>query len=350
MIKSSEFAQILPENGLKQDKIQCPVCESIGSFELVEEINGHIMLRCNNCLLEFDKSMKQEPFYYESHYYDATPAYKQFEKVSYRDYLQRGKKLFEDVKWQPYSIALKWIKDNLSQGDAVVDLGCGYGWFLAALEAGGFKGIGVEVSDKIVKMLKVKGFDVFYGPLVNCPEKFCRPKAITTFEVIEHISDPVGILKEAYNKFPCIPIIISVPNPQSWAVKMGIRSYCDYPPNHLTRWPEKSLKAALNSAGYREVDFIKSRIFAREVYAGFIIWLTYKLGLRRKGYFGETSHSTYVKNKRKFLNEFIRLVYPMLNVANKILAIILLPLAGIIAFLLNKQKIASFSYVAVGRP
>lgn len=315
----------------------------------VEETNGYVMLTCNLCALEFVQSMQETGFYYENLYYNATPALKYIEKLSHQDYLKKGKRLFNDTDWQPYNTALRWLSDNLKQGDTILDLGCSTGWFLAALEAVGFKAIGVDVSDRIVDLLKRKGFTVFRGPLENCASKFCEPKAITMFEVLEHIHDPLSILKEIANRFPGVPLIISVPANSSWTVNLGIRSYCDYPPNHLTRWSESNLKIALGLAGYDRIDLIYPKITASEIYGGILIWLTFKLGLRKKGYFGELESTSQLPAKKSLLNRLIRVLYPVLNIINNFLDFLFFPIAKVIAFVLNKRGFTSFSLIVIAR-
>ena len=242
---------------------------------------------------------------------------------------------------------MRWLSGNLKQGDTILDLGCSTGWFLAALEGGGFEAIGLDVSDRIVKLLKEKKFNVFRGPLGKCPVKFCNPNAITMFEVLEHLHEPLSILKEVYRRFPDVSLIISVPAPSSWTVKLGIRSYCDYPPNHLTRWSEANLKIALNSVGYDNIDFIYPKITASEIYGGILIWLTFKLGLRKKGYFGELESTSELPSKKGFLGRLIRVSYPMLNLINNLANFLSFPLAKVIAAVLNKKRFTSFSLIVI---
>lgn len=332
-----------------EDQTSCPVCDSTGPFALSEETKEDVILRCNNCSLEFAKSMRNNPYYYEQLYYNATPGLEELEKLSYEAYLNTGKKLLHDTSWQPYNSGLKWILEHLKENDTVLDIGCGAGWILATLEAGGFNAVGVEVSERVVNVLRGKGFNVFRGPLETCPEEICKPQAVTMFEVLEHLQDPVKVLKEINKRFPEVPLIISVPTPKSWTVNLGIRSYCDYPPNHLTRWTEKSLRLALACAGYKSQDFIYSRIPAKEIYAGIIIWLMFRMGLRRKGYFGEINSTNEAGSNKKILNALVRLLYPVLNLANKLLEALFLPFGKIAAVLLNMRRFTSFCVIVIAQ-
>lgn len=330
-----------------QEESECPICKSKGIFSRIEETNGYVMLRCGSCFLEFAQTMNETLPYYENLYYNATPALKYIEKLTHEQYLKKGKQLFKNKNWQPYNTVLRWLSDNLKPGDVVLDLGCSTGWFMAALEAGGFRAVGMDVSDRIINLLKMKGFTVFRGPLENCPQAFCNPDSITMFEVLEHLHDPVSVLKEIYSRFSDIPFIISVPADSSWTVELGIRSYCDYPPNHLTRWSELSLKKALNTAGYKSVDLIYPKISASEIYGGILIWLTFKLGLRKRGYFGELENASHLPAKMNLLNRSIRFLYPILNLINNVSGFFFFPLAKIIAFILNKRKLTSFSLIVI---
>lgn len=332
-----------------EGQLKCPVCGSRGPFDPAEDTPDDTILKCNNCSLEFARSMQTGPAYYEDFYYNATPALEKLEKLSYDDYLKAGKRLFRDTSWQPHNTGIKWIAAHLKPGETVLDIGCGAGWLMATLEAGGFKPVGVEVSERAVSILRKKGFDVVRGPLEASPEEFCNPRAITMFEVLEHLQQPMDMLKEIHARFPAAPLILSVPTPKSWTVNLGIRSYCDYPPNHLTRWTEKSLSLALGLAGYKSVQFIYPRIPVREIYGGIIIWLMFKLGLRRRGYFGEINKAGEAKDKRVFLNNAVRIFYPLLNLLNKLAEILFLPFAAIIAAILNKKGFTSFCVVTIAQ-
>lgn len=87
------------------------------------------------------------------------------------------------------------------------------------------------------------------------PEKF---DVITSFEVMEHIKDPIVFLKDI-NKLLKNDgfMLISVPNliKTRYLEQTKVRELGDYPPHHLTLWTEKGLESALKRAGFADFAF-----------------------------------------------------------------------------------------------
>ena len=134
----------------------------------------------------------------------------------------------------------------------MLDVGCAAGHFLRMAAARGYDVEGLEVDDRFVKMARDAGTPVTKGIL---DEAFARSRAgtcdvVSMLEVLEHVDDPRGFLKLAARILkPGGRLLVAVPD-NSRPTPFG-RDYFDYPPHHLTRWKQKPLGLALESAGLR---------------------------------------------------------------------------------------------------
>jgi SAM-dependent methyltransferase len=83
---------------------------------------------------------------------------------------------------------------GLPSDGRILDLGCATGDFLAYATAAGFRPTGVDLNPGLAKKSMDRGFDVHCGDLreLNLPAEF---DAVTLWDVIEHVDDPVGVLR-----------------------------------------------------------------------------------------------------------------------------------------------------------
>jgi hypothetical protein len=68
-------------------------------------------------------------------------------------------------------------------------------------------------------------------------------------EVLEHLVDPLGTLKQLLHLFPRTVILASVPSPFRIRAVQGPREAWDWPPNHLTRFTPRGLFQLFKRAG-----------------------------------------------------------------------------------------------------
>jgi hypothetical protein len=124
---------------------------------------------------------------------------------------------------------------------------------LGALRAAGFTPYGLEVAHAPVDTLTKKGFSVYYSETGESGVGWPAPVLIAAFEVLEHLSDPVGFLTRLCAQHSHAELMLSVPDERRWFL-LGGREAHDYPPNHLTPWSEEALGIALDRAGFRHIE------------------------------------------------------------------------------------------------
>jgi hypothetical protein len=112
---------------------------------------------------------------------------------------------------------------------------------------------GLDVGESNVAVLREKGFRCATAEVGAYPAGWPEPRAVTLFEVLEHLPDPLALLGAVRERFPEAPLVLSVPSPRRWTRLGGERDLADWPPNHLTRWTRESLERALRQVGYRDV-------------------------------------------------------------------------------------------------
>lgn len=329
--------------------IRCPACLSMGPFTKVEEINDYTILRCLSCGLEFTRTMRYDSMYYERMHYAEDDNLNTVSALSREDFLKKAGRMLNDPGWVPHNIVFKWIENNFKKGSTVLDLGCGVGLFLGGLESRGFKAIGVEVSTKVVEMLKAKGFRVYLGPFEKINTDIGKPDLVILLGVIEHVEDPVELLKNIHRRFPEASLLISIPSPKRWDFGMGIRNYWDYPPNHLTPlWSEKSLDITLKRAGFNLKEWIFPEPIADELWFVFLDLLFCRLGMRRKGYFMGLTNK--VDTNRNLFKDAVKLCYPLLKILNFIAKFIAEPFLRLRALKLRRKGYSGLSAFAVAKP
>lgn len=79
---------------------------------------------------------------------------------------------------------------------SLLDVGCSSGAFMAAARSRGFAVRGVEPAPRAAKTARDEGFDVYCGTLEQAAFPAQSFDAITLLEVIEHLRDPVALLRE----------------------------------------------------------------------------------------------------------------------------------------------------------
>lgn len=197
---------------------KCPVCKNLKKKKYITKYNIPIVT-CMRCNLTY-----------------ATRQPKNFDDVySQSDYLKKS--ILSYDKTRKYRIKrfglerIKIIKKYKKKGK-LLDFGCGTGWFLEGASKF-YESYGVEYSDSIREWLSKKLNITSFKTLASIKkEKF---DIITVFDVIEHVPDPLFLLKNLKKKLKKNGImLIYTPNINSLGFNfLGIKNNLLCPPNHL---------------------------------------------------------------------------------------------------------------------
>jgi SAM-dependent methyltransferase len=241
---------------------RCVVCGS-RNWSITEEWKGYRLATCSECGLVFTVNPDYEAERYVAAYQQSpeegpVPLDHRYMYAAPEKRLELEAMAFfvPPPRLTPTErLALKWLKAHAPSGAQIIDCGCGAGRFLRALNKAGFRGAGVEISETLVELLNRSGLLAVRGLASDFPWDKPAPFAITLFEVLEHIPNPLELVKTLKNRFPNTRVLASCPSPRRAVLLLhGKRGISDFPPNHFIRWTPRALENAFTKAGYTTVQ------------------------------------------------------------------------------------------------
>lgn len=137
-------------------------------------------------------------------------------------------------------------------GQRLLDFGCGNGEFLLFARAIGWQAIGIDADVGAVAMARSRGLSVLQGGIEALEDGLGRFDGITLAHVIEHVHDPVELLRRCHDLLaPGGWLWLETPNLDSQghlryeATWRGLE-----PPRHLVLFTRDSLAQVLRKAGF----------------------------------------------------------------------------------------------------
>lgn len=179
-----------------------------------------------------------------------------FESQGYYDryWSERDWQRTADRSRERGALALKLLEEGRSR--RLLEVGCGPGWALEVLQAGGFKVQGVDISLVAVeearrRSLEVQQADITTGdfPASDAPE------VIVALEVLEHVLDPFQVLKTLCSRLaPGGQVVVSLPNELHIAARLqmlvGRLPFGGHDDPHLRHFDRRQQRRLLKAAGY----------------------------------------------------------------------------------------------------
>lgn len=150
-------------------------------------------------------------------------------------------------------------------GIRVLDVGCSRGQFVAAAIATGFSAEGVEPAPRIAEAARAAGVPVNTGLLEDQQYADGSFDALTLFEVIEHLREPLPLLAECRRVLkPGGILLVSTANAESWtAAAMGARwDYFDMQKDggHISFYNPRSMAKVAAAAGFEVARLDTARV------------------------------------------------------------------------------------------
>jgi SAM-dependent methyltransferase len=138
-------------------------------------------------------------------------------------------------------------------GGSTLDVGCGYGYFLAAAEAAGFEAWGVDLAPLAVEVAR-RRFPgrVFAGSPADVAELARRRfDLVFASHVIEHVADPVGFLRDLAGRVSDSGVLVLVtPNVRSLLARVSGRRWVSFKvPEHLAYYSPATIRRLAAAAG-----------------------------------------------------------------------------------------------------
>ena len=146
---------------------------------------------------------------------------------------------------------------QFKEGGALLDLGCSSGAFLEFIKGESWKLFGIEMSPDCARRAEAKtGANVFVGDIPDAPFPHESFDAITCFDVLEHLYEPLRVLTKVHEWLkPGGIFYVQVPNIDSAEARVfGSYWHGLELPRHLFHYSPASLKFLAETAGLQEVS------------------------------------------------------------------------------------------------
>jgi SAM-dependent methyltransferase len=134
-------------------------------------------------------------------------------------------------------------------GGRLLDVGAGSGMLVEEARLLGFEAEGIEPSRWLQERAAERGLPVHLGTL---PSPAVRPPydVVTLIDVIEHVSDPVGLLREAAGHLaPEGLVAVVTPDVGSLAARLFGRRWWHFRVAHIGYFSRATLESTLGAAG-----------------------------------------------------------------------------------------------------
>ncbi len=134
----------------------------------------------------------------------------------------------------------------------LLDFGCGGGSYLSRMRKQGWKAAGVDSNRETCERLSAEGFAAHHGTLPHPDLKAQSFDAITMWQSLEHVPDPVAVLQSAWDLLaPKGKLFVAVPTWDSWNfARYGQDWFGVDMPRHLIHFTPKSLSQVIDKAGF----------------------------------------------------------------------------------------------------
>jgi 2-polyprenyl-3-methyl-5-hydroxy-6-metoxy-1,4-benzoquinol methylase len=170
---------------------------------------------------------------------------------------------YDDRKEQRQAITFRQLARHAGSGAVLVDFGCGDGSFVRAAVAARFDARGIDFSESRQGQSDKNGISIVANfdeyERAGCPS----PAIVTAFEVLEHLDDPLGTLREIASRLrPGGILVLGVPDCSGIVVPTTADQFSNVQVlEHINHFTPDALTAMLDRAGF-------SRMQPKVVWAG----------------------------------------------------------------------------------
>jgi SAM-dependent methyltransferase len=224
----------------------CIICNT-SNFRIIHQKGQWRYLRCLECGLV---SLYPRP----------TP---QVLTKNYQSYLpvQPGEIEAWEMMMKPVIVkSANLIESRIRAGTGrLLDIGCGYGFFLQEMRHRGLKVEGIEISEVGRKYAQdTWNIHVYSQPLENLGLDADSFDVVTLFYLIEHVHDPLTLLREVNRLLkPGGLILLRWPHSTPIVRTLGpVSKKLDlyHTPYHLYDFSPRTMKKMLTSCGFAEIE------------------------------------------------------------------------------------------------
>lgn len=223
-------------------QITCPVCKKSPEIEL-QAFSICLCIGCGNRWTYISEEINSDALYEDEVY----------------AVVDNRKSIFERIIFREARIVLEKANSiSAAKSKRLLDFGSGKGLFLAVAKEAGWQGLGIETAKDRAEFAREKyRLEVRQEFYSGGKIEEGNYNLITLNHVLEHLPDPLGLLKELLdsNLSKDGLVYIEVPRADSWQAKIAGQNWMHWDiPKHLTHWTEAGLEKELNRIGYQKVE------------------------------------------------------------------------------------------------
>ena len=221
----------------------CHLCGSAGASPCIDKAADYVtgeefeVRQCSRCGLA---STEPQPSSMDPYY---PAAYRRYSGVTLR------------VLRLLYGWRVRRWAGRLSRKGRALEVGCGDGWMLGALQSRGWRVLGSERTiDSAKSAAAINKIPMFVGDL-DALGSSARFDLIVLFQALEHLAEPMATLRQSADLLePGGVMVVAVPNFASWQARVFGRSWFHLDvPRHRHHFPPAALASALETVGLRVI-------------------------------------------------------------------------------------------------
>jgi SAM-dependent methyltransferase len=247
------------------DVSECMLCGGAVYTPVLEE-PPYSVRRCSSCTLAWVSprltAQGLRELYGDGYWRSDSPR-----TIGYGDYRQD-----EDLYLRTFERRMKFVLRHVPPGGRALDVGAAAGYFVRVAQNHGFDAVGVELSAEIAQHGRDRwGLDIHVGTLDSAPFESQSFDLITMWDVVEHIPDPVALLRKARQLVkPSGALVVETQNIDSRFARLLGRRWQHYKhAEHLYHFNPDTIDALLARAGFR-IDHLTARFGGKYVSFDFV--------------------------------------------------------------------------------
>lgn len=242
--------------------------------------------QCEDCGAIYHENTKNEGFYKSEEYRESMG-----EKISEYEFLH-DKEVLEKFRYTGTDI----YRDRI-----VADIGCAGGSFLDFVQGVAMETIGIEPTAEFREILIKKGHRAYAYAVDALKDYRDGTDVVTSFDVIEHVENPLQFMKECYDLLKEGGTCITGTPTEQPIMRMALGEEYDkflFSTQHLWVFNEGSLRRAAEQAGFRN---IKVKYHQRYGLGNLISWLKYRkpMGNVECAYVSNTVDKAWIINSEE---------------------------------------------------